>query len=169
MCSHELSFRHSVGWSAYLPDTPAFPPAPKRAAHQAHRPRVLRPMGRSLDQGPWQSLRRLHHRLLRRPGPLHPPFRLAIPWGALASCRLCGASCRTLFRHNSANSLSSWPMTFSPCRGPLPTTGKALPIKPVTCHPTSVPTTHRRIYCCAPSKARRFLSDERSDVSKPSQ
>jgi len=40
---------------------------------------------------------RFLQRLLRRPQPLQLPLRLAIPWGAPASCRLCVASCRTLF------------------------------------------------------------------------
>ena len=122
------SIRHSVGRAASLPGPSAFPPAPRRAGHQAHRPRVLRPMGRGLDQGPWQSFRRRHQRLLRRPWPIHPPLRLAIPSGGAgvppAVCGIlprtlkcgpvpgvkppnikeCAASCRALFLYGPTNS-----------------------------------------------------------------
>ena len=35
---HDPSIRHSVGWAACLPHPPAFPPAPRRAVHQAYHP-----------------------------------------------------------------------------------------------------------------------------------
>jgi hypothetical protein len=82
--------------------TLGFSTIPPRSDHGRQRPqRMTRPRLPTAANGPSHSAR--HPRLLRRPGQIHSSLRLAIPWGAPASRRLCAASCRALFSPCSVN------------------------------------------------------------------
>ncbi len=62
--SHVPANRIRIRWLRRVSGPAEFPPPPRSPSYPPHRPRLLRPLGRDLDQRPRPPLRRCHHRLV---------------------------------------------------------------------------------------------------------